>query len=341
MLVVRPSQLTDLEDLFEMATSAAVGLTSLPRDRRMLETYLEDSQRSFQRKVRKPRDERYLLVMEDVLSGDVVGCAAVVGRVGGFEPHYTYELSSEVKCNETLGVSKTIETLHLRETHKGPSEVGSLFVRRDRRGGGGGRLMSLSRFLFMASNPERFADLVIAEMRGVSDVDGTSAFWDAIGQHFFDVDFAKADFMSAADKQFIADLMPRHPLYVPMLPPLAQNSIGRVHEETEPALKLLQQEGFRFANAVDIFDAGPIYVANTAQVRSIRESKRARFTGLIETDVTSERYLISNHRLDLRVGIGAVEEVAAQEVHLSQSVALALDIKLGSELLYTPMRSRH
>ena len=252
MLVVRPSRLSDLDSLFEMAKSAAIGLTSLPRDRKMLESYLEDSQRSFARKVLKPRDERYLLIMEDVLSGIVVGCAAVKGRVGGFEPHYTYELSSEVKSSESLGVSKTIETLHLRETHKGPSEIGTLFVRRNRRGGGGGRLMSLSRFLFMAANPNRFADLVIAEMRGQSEADGASAFWDAIGQHFFDLDFAQADFMSAADKQFIADLMPRHPIYVPMLPEPAQMCIGKVHAETEPAVKLLKQEGFRFANAVDI-----------------------------------------------------------------------------------------
>ncbi len=339
MLVVRPSRLTDLEALFDMATSAAIGLTSLPRDRKMLEAYLEDSQRSFARNVRTPRDERYLLVMEDVLSGAVVGCAAVIGRVGGFEPHYTYDVSSEVKTSESLGVSKTIETLHLTETHKGPSEVGTLFVRRDRRGGGGGRLMSLSRFLFMASNRERFAKLVIAEMRGASDETGASPFWDAIGRHFFDLNFAQADFLSAADKQFIADLMPRHPIYVPMLSQEAQASIGQVHEETKPALKLLKQEGFRFANAVDIFDAGPIYVTDTEQVRCVREAQRARFTGVLQSAEGVNQYLISNDELDVRVGIGAVQVVADGEVHLEQSVALALEIKLGAELLYVPARA--
>ena len=339
MLVVRPSRLTDLEALFEMASSAAIGLTSLPRDRRMLEAYLEDSQRSFSRNVQKPRDERYLLVMEDVLSGKVVGCAAVIGRVGGFEPHYTYELSSELKSSESLGVSKTVETLHLTETHKGPSEIGTLFVRHDRRGGGGGRLMSLSRFLFMASNRERFAKLVIAEMRGVSDQYGASPFWDAIGRHFFELNFAEADFLSAADKQFIADLMPRYPIYVPMLAEEAQSCIGSVHAETKPALKLLQQEGFRFANAVDIFDAGPIYVTDTQAVRCIREAQRARFTGLIASTEGASQFLISNDQLDVRVGMGAVQEVAEGEIHLEQSVALALEIKLGAEILYVPARA--
>lgn len=339
MLVVRPSRRTDLDALFEMASSAAIGLTTLPRDRKMLEAYLADSQHSFEKNVLKPRDERYLLIMEDMITGSVVGCAAVKGRVGGFEPHYTYEVSSEVKSSESLGVSKTIETLHLTETHKGPSEVGTLFVRRDRRGGGGGRLMSLSRFLFMASNLDRFAGLVIAEMRGISDRDGASPFWDAIGRHFFDLNFSEADFLSAADKQFIADLMPRHPLYVPMLNEAAQQVIGKVHLETEPALALLKQEGFRFANAVDIFDAGPIYISDTTQVRSIREARRACFVGLLDDTDSKSNFLISNDKLDVRVGIGNVEQVGEGEVHLHRSLALALEVKLGSEILYTPARA--
>ena len=43
--------------------------------------------------------------------------------------------------------------------------------------------------------------------------------------------------------------------------------------------------------------------------------------------------------MDVRVGMGAVQEVAEGEIHLEQSVALALEIKLGAEILYVPARA--
>ncbi len=339
MLIVRASRRGDLDSLYDMAGTAAVGLTSLPRDRAMLKSYLDDSHHSFEKNVTKPRDERYLLVMEDVMSGEVVGCAGITGRVGGFEPHYTYDVSTETCSSESLSVSKVIETLHLSETHKGPSEVGTLFVRPQRRRGGGGRLMSLSRFLFMAVHPVRFAPLVIAEMRGRSDEAGQSPFWDNIGAHFFDLNFAEADLLSASDKQFIADLMPRHPIYIPMLSADAQAVIGKVHEETEPALRLLNQEGFAFANAVDIFDAGPVLSVQREQIRCIAQSQRARFSRVSNGVAQHSDYLISNCKVEFRAALGGVELIEPGQVALDQSLALALELKLGDELVFTPARA--
>ena len=66
------------------------------------------------------------------------------------------------------------------------------------------------------------------------DDKGRSAFWDAVGKHFFGIDLVKADYLSMVNKKFIADLMPRFPLYVPLLPPAAQAVIGQVHPETRP-----------------------------------------------------------------------------------------------------------
>jgi arginine N-succinyltransferase len=339
MLIVRASRLTDLDSLYEMAGTAAVGLTSLPRDQAMLKAYLDDSRHAFEKNVTKPRDERYLLVMEDVMSGQVVGCAGITGRVGGFEPHYTYDVSTETCSSESLSVSKVIETLHLSETHKGPSEVGTLFVRPQRRRGGGGRLMSLSRFLFMAVHPNRFAPLVIAEMRGRSDEMGQSPFWDSIGAHFFDLNFAQADLLSASDKQFIADLMPRHPIYIPMLSPEAQAVIGEVHGETEPALKLLKQEGFGFANAVDIFDAGPVMSVQRDNIRSIKQSERAIFSQVTQTVTHNTDYLVSNCLIEFRATLGGIELIEPNQVALDQSLALALNLKLGDEVIFTRARA--
>ena len=339
MLIVRASRLSDLDALYEMADAAAIGLTTLPRDRNMLKSYLEDSCHSFDKNVSKPRDERYLLIMEDVLSGAVVGCAGITGRVGGFEPHYTYELSTQTRSSESLGVSKIIKTLHLGETHKGPSEVGTLFVRPESRRGGGGRLMSLSRFLFMHNQPHRFAELVIAEMRGRSDENGRSPFWDSLGRHFFDLNFAEADLMSASDKQFIADLMPRHPIYIPMLSPEAQAVIGQVHRETEPALRLLEQEGFKFANAVDIFDAGPVISAPTSEIRIIKAAQRMPFSKVFTNGEEGPECIVASCTEKFRAGNGRVRIQPDNTVALDKSLALALELKLGDEVVFSPSRA--
>ena len=70
-------------------------------------------------------------------------------------------------------------------------------------------------------------------MRGVSDGNGHSPLWDALGAKFFDMEFSEADTLSGlGNKAFIAELMPKYPIYLPMLPDAARAVVGRVHENT-------------------------------------------------------------------------------------------------------------
>src|SRR6202012_5011720 len=117
-----------------------------------------------------------------------------------------------------------------------------LFLAPAYRKDGNGRLLSMSRFLFMAEHPDYVDPTIIAEMRGVVDDQGHSPFWEAVGRHFFDIDFPTADYLSMVNKRFIADLMPKHPIYITLLPREAQAVIGKVHDQTEPAMAMLQQE---------------------------------------------------------------------------------------------------
>jgi len=129
----------------------------------------------------------------------------------------------------------------------------------------------------MAAAPERFGDMVLAELRGVVDEQGRAPFWDHLGRHFFRMSFPEADLLSATTQnQSILDLMPKYPIYVDLLPPEAREVVGRCHADGVPALKLLEKEGFRFERVVDIFDGGPIVVAPRRMIRTIRESHAVR-----------------------------------------------------------------
>jgi arginine N-succinyltransferase len=338
MIVVRPVKLEDLDRLVELAHIASFGLTSLPRDKELLHKRILESLRSFSKEVDKPAGELFLFVLEDLDAGIVVGTSCIVSKVGGFEPFYAYRIETSVHQSEMLKIRKEIQTLHLVAEHSGPTEIGGLFVVPEYRKHGNGRLLSLFRFLFMAEYPGRFEQLVIAEMRGVVDQQCRSPFWDALGRHFFEMDYCKADLLSAMDKKFIADLMPTCPIYVPLLPQAAQDVLGKVHENTKPALKLLEDEGFRFNGMVDIFEAGPIVHCKIADLRIVKESRNARVDEVTVEVIDSVPFIIANVGRNFRAAMGQVGYSPDGGVVLAQETAAALDLSIGDRVRVAPLR---
>lgn len=340
MLVMRPVQANDLDQLVELAAMTSFGLTSLPKDRELLRKKIVVSQRSFAHEPDRPGGENYLFVMEDTETGTLAGTSGIMSKTGGFEPFYAYRIETDIFESAQINVRTRIRTLHLVTEHDGPSEVCSLFLRPNYRAGGNGRLLSLSRFLFMAEFPQHFDPMVIAEMRGVIDERGHSHFWDAVGRHFFEIDFPDADYLSVVNKRFIADLMPRYPVYVNLLPPEAQAVIGQVHDRTRPALRMLETEGFQFANMVDIFEAGPMVQCPLREIRSVRESIRATVTKIEPTNeaATPPLHVICNARRDYRACLGTVQPITSETVSISEPVAKTLGVNIGDAVRYVAVR---
>lgn len=339
MVFIRPIRAADLDALFDLAGQTGYGMTTLPPNRAVLQRRIEESELAFSLKVDKPRGETYLFVLEDTDSRRAVGVCGMVSKVGGFDPFYSYRLRQERHCSTMLNVDKQISILELTISYDGPAIVGSLFLLPQWRKNGNGRFLSLVRFLFMAQCPQRFDPHVIAEMRGVIDTQGRSAFWDAVGRHFFDVDFPQADYLTMADKEFIANLMPKYPLYVPLLPPAAQQVIGKVHPDTQPALKILTDEGFTFEKLVDIFEAGAVYGCDINKIRAVRESRTAIFAGTASLPLGAEDYLVSNARMAFRACKAAIQCVEDQSIKLDAQVANILDIAPGDAVRLVPMRA--
>ncbi|QDT33513.1 arginine N-succinyltransferase [Thalassoglobus polymorphus] len=340
MFVIRPVRETDLDDIVALADLTSFGLTTLPRDKELLESRIHESVQAFLNISRgKASGQAYLLVMEEVETQKVVGTSGIVSKVGGFEPFYAYRIETSRQESLTLNIRKDLPVLHLVAEHDGPSEIGSLFLHPDYRQGGNGRLLSLSRFLMMAEFPKLFDDEVIAEMRGVINEKGQSPFWDAVGKHFFDLEFPKADYLSILNKEFIGDLMPVHPIYLPLLPQSAQDVIGEVHEETRPARKLLETEGFRFQQMIDIFEAGPILHCPLPMIRTVRESRRKTISEIVEQIDSEESFLISNASEDFRV-VRSKLQMTTEGIHLERAAAEALQVETGDQVRFvTPKAS--
>ncbi|MDX2110474.1 MAG: arginine N-succinyltransferase [Verrucomicrobiota bacterium] len=342
MYHIRPSHLSDLDGILELIRASGDQLTTLPNDPQFIEQRLHESQRAFYPRISAPGGEYYLFVLTDGSGGPILGTSAIVARVGGFDPFYTYEIRGESFAYKPVGVNQTVNTLHLKRSHKGPSEICSLFLRPDCRSGGLGRLLSLSRFLFLATFRERFDKEVIAEIRGWLDNDGHSPFWEAIGRHFFQQDFFSADVISGlGNKDFIEALMPKHPIYAPTLSTEAQSVIGHPHRNAEPAYRLLMKEGFGATNEVDIFDAGPMLRATVDSIITVRDLRVLTLRGVVERSVGSDEPqqttrpgLMANRHLDFRVCLADPIAVHDELADLSAPVAEALGLEIGDEFSY-------
>jgi arginine N-succinyltransferase len=331
---IRPARGSDLDALLELATLTGGGFTNLPADAGSLAERLAWSDASFARVADAPHNELYILLLEQAGSGRIGGCGMVFSKIGVEWPFYSYKLGTLSQSSKELGRTFAMPFLSLTTDHDGASEVGGLFLRPDLRTGGLGRLLARSRYLFIAQHRARFGDKLLAELRGVLDEAGNSPFWDALGAKFFGMDFPQADAFNAINgNQFIADLMPRHPIYTALLPQSAQGVIGQPHPKGRAALAMLEAEGFSFDNYVDIFDGGPTVTARTDQVRSVRDAVAARVTELAaETDERFTRALLAHGRLTgFRSWIGHVA-VAPGGIIVPTSEALAMGITPGDEL---------
>ena len=224
----------------EMAHLSGRGFTSLPTDVPTLTERLSISEHSFSNH-RAPLECWYTLMLEDNETGEIAGVAGVKAGVGLKRPHFSFRVMTMAQSSPTLGLRFDHQALVLVNECSGWSEVGSLFLKPERRAGGAGRLLAQSRYLLIGAEPQRFADTVLAELRGWFDEDGTCPFWETVGQRFFRQPFDEADLMSAStDGQFILDLAPRHPIYVELLPDKVRETIGKVHRDGEPARAMLE-----------------------------------------------------------------------------------------------------
>ncbi|WP_075181640.1 arginine N-succinyltransferase [Pantoea sp. 1.19] len=294
MMLIRPVTRDDLPQLLTMAEKTGGGMTSLPVDRETLAARIERSLQSWQGTL--PRGEQgFVFVMVDAGQDRAVGICAIEAAVGLQDPWYNYHVGNQVHASKELNVYNSMPTLSLSNDHTGSSELCSLFLDPDWRVGKNGYLLSKSRFLFIAGFRDKFADKVVAEMRGVSDEHGHSPFWEAVGQRFFSMSFRDADYLSGTgQKAFIAELMPKHPLYIDYLSPAAQAVIGQTHPHTAPARAVLEAEGFRYRNYIDIFDGGPTLECDTRHIRAVRKSRLLTVTDAAVIDTTLPLCLVAN-----------------------------------------------
>jgi len=336
-MFLRPATIDDHAAVLELARQAGFGMTSLPPDAAVLRDKIEASVASFAGTYPKPGQESFFFVLEDSEhGGHIAGTCGIKARIGLSQPFYSYKLTTITQVSSQLDIFSQQTMLQVTNDLTGATEVGSLFLepsyRRDRLG----KMMSLSRFMFMAAYPEFFAEQVIAEMRGVHDVDGNAPFYNALPKKFFQMNFAKADYINATQgNQFINDLMPKYPVYLNLLPRSAQQVVGKVNAASEPAKTMLERQGFKYTGYVDIFDGGPTLLAERRAIDVMTASRRAKVVTIAELKEETKKYMVSNDQLGgFRCAVGRLEVTPEGEVCLTPRFARRAGVQLGDTIRY-------
>ncbi len=339
MFLLRPVRADDLSAVLELA--ADLDSINLPADERFLSERLHRSERAFTALAPPSGELEFQFVLEDG-AGRAIGTCAILSKHGtpGM-PHFYLRVGEEERYAESIDVRTRHVTLRLDRTTDGPTEIGALILHAGARGRPGwpGKLLSWGRFAFIAAHRECFEVEVIAEMRAALDPRGQNLFWEAVGKRFTGLSYEEADRRSAVDKSFIHDLFPDTTLYATLLDPEVAAQLGKVHGETGPAVRLLEQAGFAWNGQIDPFDAGPFYGARTDDVIPIRETARS-VVASDEPGTDAKGTLVSAGEGQEFRAVAVEVEGSEGQVRLPKDARRRLGVSVGDSVVLTPLPTR-
>ena len=206
---------------------------------------------------------KYLLGLFDLRADRLIGCAAVKTQIGKDSPFINFDVKGD-------GPDQCIQA---SSRFTGATEVGSLFLHPDYRADGLGRYLAKVRYLLMASEPWRFGDSVVAELRGDCGTAGSPLydhlFRDKLEKSFLEADAEYYD----RNPDALGDIVPIGCIDTSNMPLAVRASLGQPHPSGIGAMRLLQREGFIFSGTIDLFDAGPIMSVHRDTIRTIMNAK--------------------------------------------------------------------
>lgn len=292
MIILRPAALNDISHLERLAYDSGPMVSTLPAKRSHLLQKVEHSIHSFEQDVDSAGEESYLFVLEETLTGQLLGTGAVNALAGNLGPFYSFRNDIKIHSSQELNVNTRIHALTLNHDLSEHSQLCSFYIVPSLVDSLYPSLITLGRLLFMCVFPMRFANEWMAVLPGIADESGRAPFWEHVGRKFFGIDYNQVEYYYGTRKKtFIAEMMPYHPLYVPLIDEEAQAVMGLVHADAQVQCSLLTEQGFEADKYVEIFDSGPILTAQRNALSFCQRVQQVKLTN-IDCNQPLQTYLV-------------------------------------------------
>jgi len=313
------------------------GVHTLPRTREAIVAAVERSIASFAAHVDIPSEESYQFVLEDMRTHEVVGTSSIHASAGSNGTYFAFRNDVIQQVSRDLNISHSVHALTLCSELTAYSHLSGFYIRHRDSAGPEAALLSRARLLYAVLAPHRFGDRFFVPLAGVTDGEGQSPFWNALGRKFFKMDFLDAERVidGARNRTLIVELMPHYPVYVPLLPGDAQAALGQIHPSGQLAFNLLTQEGFEADEYIDIFDGGPILQAHKNALRSFCASQQRQVENAGRAAGSDElvTYAVATTEQNFRAVITACPPVdSAQTICLPRDAQQALGVSAGDSV---------
>ena len=250
MWQVSPVQLNDLQQLHPLVVASNCRTLSYDIDllRQQVSTCIEHQQQTIH------ANSKFIWLLKDEQQ-QIQGFCTVKARAGGNEPFYNFSQDQLIHHSQQLKQNQRINVLYLSHHLSGLIHLGDFYVKPSVPAHAASLLM-LIRIVWLVEHQNELAEDVICELTGVE----AQLFWQEVGEPFFQCPMRQANqLLHLHGKSIIAELLPFHPIYQPLLSPECQISIGIVGKSAIKQRNMLEQLGFWQTRFVDIFDAGPVF----------------------------------------------------------------------------------
>ncbi|MBI3017976.1 MAG: arginine N-succinyltransferase [Deltaproteobacteria bacterium] len=336
MFLLRAIQPDDSKQVLSLAKLlAAVNLAGQPEE---LQKQIQKSMAAFSGETRNKGEADYILCLEDLESKRIIGTSMIMAQHGTKDvPHFYFQVLRLEKFSQTMHSGIVHQVLRLGYDMDGPTEVGGLVLHPAFRHTGKhlGKLLSWSRFLFIAMHRRRFKDRIIAEFLPPLTPDGKSLLWEAIGQKFTNLPYMEADRISRKNKEFILSLFPRQDIYICLLEARVRELIGQVGEESLPAKKMLESIGFKYLEMIDPFDGGPHYGARMKDVTLVKKVKALKFKKA-NVRQWKEIGIVGHDKNDDFRAVATEYKTEGKNIYLPTEARETLGIEQGDSLHFLP-----
>ena len=292
MIILRPVELSDISNIERLAHESGTMVSTLPAKHSHLLNKVEHSIYSFEQDVDTAGEESYLFVLEETLTGQILGTGAINALAGNREPFYSFRNDIKIHSSRQLNVHSRIHALTLNHDLSDHSQLCSFYIVPALADSLSPSLITLGRLLFMSVFPMRFANEWMAVLPGIADESGRAPFWEHVGRKFFGIDYNQVEYYNGTlNSTFISEMMPYHPLYVALIDEEAQAVMGLVHKDAALQCSLLSDQGFEADKYIEIFDSGPILTAPRNALSLCQKVQQIKLTNLISNNLL-QTYLI-------------------------------------------------